>query len=258
MFDRVRQGNRSRAEAEYGGETGVIQSISGLVQHARYGDAGHLVSGGERRDGAGSLAETRLVVEPAFAGQHQIGVNDRCFDLQQFQDQLGARFKLGIEQGLEACAHTASGTAAGHVAHIDAELALYHIRQIRQTFLQLLDIVVRCAFLRCVDPCGPLAAEQRVLHIAGDLQVDAGQALVEVVAVNPAYVLQAGTLAAQGFVVFIQKAHAQRRGQASGAVGCRAAADTENDMPGAAIQRGADQLADTFAGSVHGVEVVGR
>ena len=135
------------------------------------GDAGH---GNPRaacsgRDRTGELAETRLPIDATLAGDDQAGAFQVLREVDGTQHEVRARHEAGVEEREESRTKPTRRARPGHVPDRTADKALDHVGVARERAVELGDDLGRRALLRAVDRGRSFGAEERVAHVAGDL-----------------------------------------------------------------------------------------
>ncbi|SKV48143.1 Uncharacterised protein [Mycobacteroides abscessus subsp. massiliense] len=163
-----------------------------------------------------------LVIELAFAGDHQTRLGDRIVQAGVFGDDSRSRFATRSERE-QRRADPAGGPGSGEVPHAAAGLLLHFRDPPGQPRLQASDSVRVCALLRTEHRGRTTRAQQRMLDVAGDHQFRCGQTPLS------------------------HNEPAKARDEPRTPIRAAAAAKTDHDSGGSTIERSRDQLPDSGA-----------
>ena len=203
------------------------------------------------------LAVDALAVDAPFAGDHQRSVFDLLRQPERLGDNFDAASQIRLAEGVQRRAHAARRAAAGNMQHVDIEIALNNRRIVRQRAVQLLHQLRRRAFLRTEDSRRAVAAGQRISHVARHFETALPHARVQSADINFCQPRQRAAAEADLVLLFVQQPRAQRLHHARAAVVGGAAADADNDMPDALVQRALDQLAGAERSGGQGIALRG-
>ncbi len=142
-------------------------------------DAGHAGGLGPARDTERGLAVGRLRVDPALAGDDEVGPRESRVEVGRVHDEVDPGPKrertepiLDRQQGKP---DTSGRARPGRQAFVAAGRHVHRVGEAGKSLVQVRDLRRRGALLRPVDRRGPRRAEQRVRHVARDLQLDAAE-----------------------------------------------------------------------------------
>ncbi len=203
------------------------------------------------------LAVNALTVDASFAGNHQRSVSNLLRQPERLGDDFDAAPQIRLAEGVQRRTHPPRRAAAGNMQHVDIEIALNDRRIVRQRAVQLLHQLRRRAFLRAEDSRRAVAAGQRIGDVARHFETALPHARVQPADINFGQPPQRAAAEADVVLLRIQQPRAQRLHHARAAVVGGAAADADNDMPDAFVQRALDQLAGAERGRGQGIALSG-
>jgi hypothetical protein len=138
--------------------------------------------------------------------------------------------------------------AAGDVPHVAAGTLADHLGILRQALFQLRHHRRRRALLRPEHRRRAARPHQRIVYVAGDLYSALPQARIQRTEIDSAQRRQLAAAPRQRLAVRAVEAPAQRLHHADATIHRGAAADAEDQVPNALIQRMQDQFAGAVAG----------
>ena len=158
------------------------------------------------------LAERRLGVERALAGDDDVRRLDRRVEADRLGDEGGAGLDLPADHADQARGKPAARSAAGQVRQLDAEVVAHDARPAPDRVLEHLADLPGDALLRAVDARRALLAEQRVGDVDRDAHVDVREAAVDPGAVDDEDVEQVDAAGGfgQGRAIAVEQAVAER------------------------------------------------
>ncbi|MNC52677.1 hypothetical protein D3C75_1020360 [compost metagenome] len=125
-----------------------------------------------------------LQVEPPLASDQQIGPHQRLLQTADLGDQLDAGAKARAEEAARGEADAAGRAAAGQVAVVMAECLRAQVGEAGEGGVELVHLLGRCPLLRTEHLRGAARPAQRVVDVAGHLEVDCLQARIEAAQVD--------------------------------------------------------------------------
>ena len=138
------------------------EDAAGIIrQPAADGDDRHPVLARRRRDTRGRLAESRLEVDTALAGECDGGalhVASRRVAAATSSTPASAWIGKSHQTG----ANAAAGAGARPVDDVGANVPLNDVREVREVLVEPLDHLLGGAFSRAVDARGALFPAQRI------------------------------------------------------------------------------------------------
>ena len=160
-------------------------SAGGGADVAAADDGDHRYLAGAPGDDRGEFAVQCLVVHPAFAGDDEIAALQMGFEVQQVEEVVGAGHDAAAEEQ-PGEAETAGGAGSGVAANacglrVSGQGQLVH--QVEQTRIEGVTSLRGGALLWAVDGGGPVGSGERVLHVAGDDDLnpaEVGQVVVSI------------------------------------------------------------------------------
>ena len=197
--------------------------------------------GGRVGHAHGRLAVQALLVERALAGDHQVGAGEVVVDARELQHQLDALPEGAAEQvgGVTGAAgrpraRLAGDVAPGRLAHQPGEPA--------ERRVEPRDVGLGRALLRAVDGGRAVLAGQRVVHVAGEHQVDVAHPLQGGVEVDGRDLVETGAAERDLGAGGVEQPRAERGEDPRPGVGAGAAAQAEDDRAAARLDRRVDRL----------------
>ena len=114
-----------------------------------------------------------LFIESAFAGDDEVGGDDAGFESDLCRDHVEAADETSAQESHESEAESTRGAGTRYFAWIVAEVASHEVGEVCEPLFEPDEI--RDAFLWAVDARGAAGAEQGIVHIAGDDELEGGQ-----------------------------------------------------------------------------------
>jgi len=199
-----------------------------------------------------------LAIGAAFAADYPVGAAQRFIQPHGVHHPVDAGTQTGVKRRQRGSAHAAGRARARQCGHVAAAGLRQITAPVRQGGVQLRHLGRAGAFLRCKHRAGAARAAQRVIHIAGDIHLHAGQRRLHGRQIQRGQLRQRRAAGRQRLAVRIQQARAQRLQHAGAAVLGGAAAQAQQDAPRALRQRGGDQLAHAVGAGAQGVALAAR
>lgn len=198
------------------------------------------------------------MIEPSFAGDDEIGLSDAGLELDGVGNGVEAGLQAGSAERDQAGGEAASGAGAGEVGDLDVEIAIEDGCIVGERAFELGDAGRIGALLRAVDGARALWAEQRVLNVAEDADVDALKSRIDSVQLDAGEIGEGGATGWESQAAVVKQGCAERFGHAGAAVVGGAAADTDQDAVDLGLKGVVDELADAVCGSATRVEITWR
>lgn len=240
---RVFQRHRPVDDRHDGGEALGPEVLRVAFDQPGKGHGRHAGRPGAAGDADGHLAGQRLGVQPALAGDDEVGAGDRRVQPGQLRNQRKARPHLASGSRAQQKADAAGCPGPRGLAMVDAGRRDGDFGEVRHAGLEDRNVRVRHALLRAEDMHRALRPEERAGDVGGDRQLPSAQPRIEAVEIDRRDPAQHAARASQHIAVGIQEPSAEGGQQAGAAIDRGAAADAQKDALGSAIQCVADQHA---------------
>ena len=164
--ERICFGERTRfseaiGQADVTGQSPEIElflnSIKLGTPAARDGDGRHTETSCAIRHADARLAFKRLRIEPALAGEHKARALKSLIEPHSIENQINAALQCCAAESDESESGSACRAGAGLI-----RIAAGHPRQVRQSFIEVLHLFGRCAFLRAIYGRRAARSAQRI------------------------------------------------------------------------------------------------